>query len=178
MGSWLLIQRASIRARFFCLGSGKTPNSRWPLGSLGRYRRIAALSQFRVGRLLYWGRTRRAPERPLIPGARFALKRRRSSFFMQRPMDRRRGRGSRFGKTPKRVIRVGWEINREDRNCKERREVKSARRADFWKAGSRRAARRARERLVSKANKEVGFGSFLRRRDSLVPSAHPRARRE
>jgi hypothetical protein len=63
----------------------------------------------------------------LIPGARFALKRRRSSFFMQWPMDRRRGKGFRLGKTPKRVIRVGWEFNRENRNCKERLEVKSAR---------------------------------------------------
>jgi hypothetical protein len=63
----------------------------------------------------------------LIPGARFALKRRRSSFFMHRPMDRRRGRGFRLGKTPKRVIRVGWEFNREDKNCKEKLEVKSAR---------------------------------------------------
>jgi hypothetical protein len=93
-------------------------------------------------------------------------------------MDRRRGKGFRLGKTPKRVIRVGWGLNRENRNCKEWLEVKSARRADFWKAGSRRAAWRARERLASKATKEAGFGSFLRRRDSLVPSAHPRAKRE
>jgi hypothetical protein len=42
-------------------------------------------------------------------------------------MDRRRGRGFRLGKTPKRVIRVGWEFNREDKNCKEKLEVKSAR---------------------------------------------------
>ena len=185
VGFLFTIQRASMRERLGWSGSGKTPNAIDPSFHLGRSRDRAPASQRRVGRLSYWGKIRRVPARPRDPVARFALKSRKSLGRRKREILWRRGRGERLGRTPKRVIRRGrfrvFEFGFDGTRCKAVENeagsswVKSIFRQIFFRAGRRRAAWRARFRLVSAARRQSGVWSFFKRRASFMPSAHPSA---
>jgi len=179
------IQRASMRERLGWRGSGNTPNAIDPSSHFGRRRDMAPESQRRVERLSYWGKIRRVPVRPREPGARFALKRRKSIGRRKREILWRRGRGGRLGRTPKRVIRRGrfwifgfgfeWTRCKSVQNETGSSRVKSIFRQIFLRAGRRRPACRARFRLVSAVRRQTGVWSFFKRRASFRPSAHPSA---